>query len=201
MDVPLKVSKSCGPIKWLVLWRCEMPSSEVRYQRGDVYRHYDEDILRARRSSSSTSSVLSHGAKNRRGVNNQNNSATHLYSSNNGLNNERLVQQPPNISNATSTVVKKKAGGSSEYLTKKKVGLTRRALFGPLTAGIWAQRGILAINFDCLGIMAPPNWHIYWLIGKLKKFWLPWFWSYTAIFFSQKNVFANRDNWIWHGHK
>ena len=39
-----------------------MPSSEVRYQRGDVYRPFDEDILRARRSSSSTtgsSSVLS----------------------------------------------------------------------------------------------------------------------------------------------
>ena len=39
-----------------------MPSSEVRYQRGDVYRPFDEDILRTRRSSSSTtgsSSVLS----------------------------------------------------------------------------------------------------------------------------------------------
>ena len=42
-----------------------MPSSEVRYQRGDVYRPFDEDILRARRSSSSTtgSSVLSGNKK------------------------------------------------------------------------------------------------------------------------------------------
>ena len=44
-----------------------MPSSEVRYQRGDVYRPFDEDILRARRSSSSShtgsSSVLSAAKK------------------------------------------------------------------------------------------------------------------------------------------
>ena len=45
-----------------------MPSSEVRYQRGDVYRPFDEDILRARRSASSStttgsSSVLSASKK------------------------------------------------------------------------------------------------------------------------------------------
>ena len=33
-----------------------MPSSDVRYQRGDHYRAYDDDLLRTRRSSSSASS-------------------------------------------------------------------------------------------------------------------------------------------------
>lgn len=36
-----------------------MPSSEVRYQRGDHYRQYNDDLLQQKRSSSSASSVLS----------------------------------------------------------------------------------------------------------------------------------------------
>lgn len=40
-----------------------MPSSEVRYQRGDHYRHHDDDLLQHkmhhRSSSGSTSSLLS----------------------------------------------------------------------------------------------------------------------------------------------
>ena len=44
-------------------FRPEMPSSEVRYQRGDHYRHHDDDLLQHkmhhRSSSGSTSSLLS----------------------------------------------------------------------------------------------------------------------------------------------
>lgn len=70
-----------------------MPSSEVRYQRGDVYRHYDEDILRARRSSSSTSSLRA--KKHFGSVTSAENAAVQRH-----INQQRL---------------------NEEYLTKKKV--------------------------------------------------------------------------------
>ena len=74
-----------------------MPSSEVRYQRGDHYRPFDEDILRARRSSSTTSS----GSKAKRPANG-------------------FATTNPKVTTALSPALR--YGPPHEYLTKKKVG-------------------------------------------------------------------------------
>lgn len=83
-----------------------MPSSEVRYQRGDVYRSYDEDILRARRSSSaSTSSVLSGGKAKR---------SKHFGSATSAEN--AAIQRQVNRRRYNQI-----NGHGEEFLTKKKV--------------------------------------------------------------------------------
>ncbi len=96
-----------------------MPSSEVRYQRGDVYRHYDEDLLRARRSASgSTSSVLSGGQKKKKTDRNSKHFGSATSAENAAIQHRvNLLSVNPSGNNA----VLRRSNQKEEYLTKKKV--------------------------------------------------------------------------------
>ncbi len=99
-----------------------MPSSEVRYQRGDVYRHHDEDILRARRSSS----VSSSSAKARAAAGNH---TIHLgLGGHGGRGGDRHGKHFGSVTSAENAAIRQKLSrlpvkstADEEYLTTKKV--------------------------------------------------------------------------------
>ena len=84
-----------------------MPSSEVRYQRGDHYRAYDDDLLRTRRSSSSaSSSVLQTGFKRPPSLSGQRHFGSNTSAENAAV--RRQINRVPYTK-------------EEEFLTKKKV--------------------------------------------------------------------------------